>query len=56
VLIARVEDTTILQDNYRNRFQKSNYRFYSISKDSCSKQKSNKTISKLDLCNLFQQN
>jgi len=52
-LIAHVEDATILQDNYRNRFQKSNYRFCSISRDSCFEQKSNKTVSKLDFCNLF---
>ncbi len=53
VLIARVENATILQNNYRNRFQKSNYKFCSISRDSCSEQKSNKTVSRLDLCNFF---
>jgi len=55
-LIARVENTTILQNNYRNRFQKLNYKFCSISRDSCSEQKSNKTVSKSDFCNSFQQN
>ncbi len=52
-LIARVKDATILQNNYRNRFQKSNYKFYFISRNSCSEQESNKTVSRLDFCNLF---
>ncbi len=52
-LIVYVEDAIILQDNYRNRFQKLNYRFCSISRDSCFKQKSNKIVSKLDFRDLF---
>ena len=52
-LIIYIENTTILQNNYRNRFQKSNYRFCSISRDNCSEQKSNKTVSRSDFCNLF---
>ncbi len=56
VLIVYIENTTILQNNYKNRFQKLSYKFYSILKDSYSEQKSNKTVSKSDFCNLFQQN
>ncbi len=52
-LIALVEDATISRDNYKNRFQKSNYKFCSISKNNCFKQKSNKTISKLDSRDFF---
>ncbi len=52
-LIAYIEDTTILQNNYRNRFQKLNYKFCFISRNSCFEQKSNKTVSRSDFCNLF---
>ncbi len=55
-LIARVENATILRNNYRNRFQKSSYKFCFISRNNCFKQKSNKIVSRLDLRNLFQQN
>ena len=33
-LIARIENATILQNNYKNRFQKSNYKFCFISRNS----------------------
>ena len=53
MLIVRVEDATILQDNYRNRFQKLNYRFCSISRNNCSEQELNKTVFKSDFCDFF---
>ncbi len=52
-LIARIENATILQNNYKNRFQKSNYKFCFISRNSCSEQKSNKTVSRSDFCDSF---